>query len=572
MLALSQAPQPPPTEKRALAVVIVTWNVRDLVLAALDSLYADLQASDLSTEVYVVDSASTDGTAQAVAAAYPAVRLMASAENLGFGRANNLALRQIMSVPNPPPAIYLLNPDTITQPGATQTLYDALFEGERVGLVGAGLRYEDGSFQDSAFAFPGLRQLWIEFFPAPGRWIEGTFNGRYPRALYQNGEPFPVDFVLGATMMLRREVIEQTGMFDEQFFMYCEEIDWAWRNRRGGLVSAVRTVGAPGSSERQEYGSGTPAQRRQPVDEPPAARPETLSGVETLTGARADRARHGAQNPSNRRSGAARRLSNGSGLSVAGALMRLAAVILTYNEAENVAACIETLRFADQIVVFDSFSSDQTVELASRAGAQVIEHPFADYASQRNAALDALRNSADWVLFVDADERVPPELADEVRQRIEQPTFAGFRIPRDNYIFGKLTRGAGWYPDYQTRLLKLGAAHYDPARQVHELVVLDGAERALDHALVHYNYRDLRQFVAKQRRYGAYDARVLYEQGIHPKPQNYALQPIRQFWWRFVTLKGYGDGLHGLRLSALMAWYELKKYLLLRQLWRGTKP
>ncbi len=248
--------------------------------------------------------------------------------------------------------------------------------------------------------------------------------------------------------------------------------------------------------------------------------------------------------------------------------MRLAAVILTYNEASNVVECIESLRFADQIVVFDSFSSDATVDLAKKAGAQVIQHQFENYSTQRNAALGAVKTSADWVLFVDADERVPQALADEVRATIQHADFAGFRIPRDNYIFGKLTRGAGWYPDYQTRLLRVGAAHYDPARQVHEVVILDGAEGTLKNAFVHYNYRDLRQFVEKQRRYSAYDARIMFEQGIHPKPQNYLLQPIRQFWWRFFTLRGYIDGLHGLVLSLLMAWNELRKYWLLRRLWR----
>jgi GT2 family glycosyltransferase len=82
--------------------------------------------------------------------------------------------------------------------------------------------------------FPGLRQLWVEFFPTPGRLIEGRFNGRYPRRLFTRDQPFEVDFVLGATMMLRREVIETVGMFDENFFMYCEEIDWAWRIRKVG--------------------------------------------------------------------------------------------------------------------------------------------------------------------------------------------------------------------------------------------------------------------------------------------------------------------------------------------------
>lgn len=248
--------------------------------------------------------------------------------------------------------------------------------------------------------------------------------------------------------------------------------------------------------------------------------------------------------------------------------MRLTAIILTYDEAANIVDCIDTLRFADHVLVFDSFSSDATVELARGAGADVLQREFDNYAGQRNAALDAVRDSADWVLFVDADERVTRALAQEIDQSIAYPGYAGFRIPRDNYIFGKLTRGAGWYPDYQTRLLRVGNAHYDPERQVHELVVLAGKEGTLKNALVHYNYRDLDQFIGKQRRYSAYDARILFEQGIRPKPQNYVLQPLRQFWWRFVTLKGYVDGLHGLYLSVLMAWYEFRKYLLLRDSWQ----
>jgi glycosyltransferase involved in cell wall biosynthesis len=247
--------------------------------------------------------------------------------------------------------------------------------------------------------------------------------------------------------------------------------------------------------------------------------------------------------------------------------MRLLAIILTFNESANIEACIASLAVADQILVFDSFSEDDTVALAHKAGAEVIQRAFDHYAGQRNAALLAAAGKADWVLFVDADERVTPELAAEIRAALDKPDIAGWRIPRHNFIFGRLTCGAGWYPDYQTRLLRLGAAHYDPARQVHELVVLDGPAGTLEHALVHQNYQDLAQFHRKQQRYSAYDARILYEQGIHPRPHNYLLQPLRQFWWRFVTLKGYVDGWHGLRLSLLMAWYELRKYWLLRQLW-----
>ena len=251
--------------------------------------------------------------------------------------------------------------------------------------------------------------------------------------------------------------------------------------------------------------------------------------------------------------------------------MKLIAIVLTRNESAHILDCIESLRFADDILVFDSFSDDDTVAIAQKAGVKVIEHPFENYASQRNAALDIVKGQADWVLFVDADERVTPELASEVREVIQKPGYAGWKIPRYNYIFGKLTRGAGWYPDYQTRLLKLGAAHYDPERQVHELVLLDGLEGTMTHPFIHYNYSDIEQFKTKQRRYTAYDARILFEEGTHPRPQNYILQPWRQFWWRFVTLKGYQDGLHGFRLSLLMSWYEFRKYVFLRQLWQGKK-
>ncbi|MBZ0285899.1 MAG: glycosyltransferase family 2 protein [Anaerolineae bacterium] len=229
-----------------LAIIIVTWNTCALTLEALQSLYADLNANGPDADVYVVDSASSDGTVEAIAQAFPQVKLIVSPANLGFAGGNNCALREIgfgklnISLPK---AVYLLNSDTITQPNATRILYETLMANSGVGLVGARLSYGDGSFQHSAFEFPGLRQLWVEFFPTPGRFIEGRFNGRYPRAFYLGGKPFPVDCVLGATMMLRREVIEQTGMFDEQFFMYCEEIDWAWRIRKAGWdVQCVPTA------------------------------------------------------------------------------------------------------------------------------------------------------------------------------------------------------------------------------------------------------------------------------------------------------------------------------------------
>jgi glycosyltransferase involved in cell wall biosynthesis len=242
----------------------------------------------------------------------------------------------------------------------------------------------------------------------------------------------------------------------------------------------------------------------------------------------------------------------------------LAAVILTYNEEMNVADCIPSVQWADRVVVFDSFSQDRTLERARAAGAEVIQHPFENYAQQRNAALQAVE--ADWILFVDADERSTPEQAAEIRRLIEQGDHHGYWIPRHNYIFGRLTRHTGWYPDYQMRLLHRGHAHYDPERKVHELVILDGEPGFLTTPFVHYNYTDFAQFKAKQRRYVRYDASILREQGIQARPHKFVTQPVRQFIWRFITLRGYRDGWHGLRLSLLMAWYEFQKYVHLRRL------
>ena len=225
--------------KTELAVVIVTWNNADIIANALRSLIDDLRDSGLRYEVWVVDSASDDQSAEIVRREFPAVQLIENKTNIGFAAANNLALRKLgfgsaALSSDLPSAVYLLNPDTVTHPGATRGLYDALMSLSAVGVVGARLTFADGSFQHSAFRFPGLRQIWAELFPTAGRLIDGGFNGRYPRAWYAGTEAFEVDFTLGATMMLKREVIEQTGMFDEDFFIYCEEVDWSWRIRKQG--------------------------------------------------------------------------------------------------------------------------------------------------------------------------------------------------------------------------------------------------------------------------------------------------------------------------------------------------
>lgn len=224
-----------------LAVIIVTWNTRDLTLDALRTLYADLAAHGPDAQVWVVDNASTDGTAEIIRRLYPQTQVIECSTNLGFAAANNLALRTIGFDPDAPrspadlpQAVYLLNPDTRTHPGATRALYDALLSLPKAGVVGARLTYGDGSFQHSAFRFPGLAQLAIDLLPVPLRLHDTALNGRYPRAAYRTGKPFAVDHTLGATMMLHRQAILDTGLFDEGFFMYCEEIDWSRRIRAAG--------------------------------------------------------------------------------------------------------------------------------------------------------------------------------------------------------------------------------------------------------------------------------------------------------------------------------------------------
>lgn len=247
----------------------------------------------------------------------------------------------------------------------------------------------------------------------------------------------------------------------------------------------------------------------------------------------------------------------------------LAAIILCRDELDHLGPCLESVAFADEVLVFVDANSPvvaEVIALVEEVGAQTKQRAFENWALHRNAALQAV--ATDWVLFVDVDERVTPELATEVRAVIANPAAVGYGIPRYNYIFGKRTRYTGWYPDYQTRLLHRTSARYDLTRPVHEVVILDGAEDVLRHAMIHYNYRDLAHFLSKQRRYAEIDAGILFDEGLKPRPHNFLLQPLRQFRWRFFTLQGYKDGLHGLRLSLLMAWYEWLKYRYLAALWR----
>jgi glycosyltransferase involved in cell wall biosynthesis len=245
----------------------------------------------------------------------------------------------------------------------------------------------------------------------------------------------------------------------------------------------------------------------------------------------------------------------------------LAAVVLTGNEERHVADCLESLSWAGERVVFDSYSTDRTVEIARQSGAQVLQHRFENFAAQRNAALDAVE--AKWIFFVDADERATPALAEEVQRVIGYEgaqARAGWWVPRHNYMIGHRMRGGGWYPDHQLRLLRRGQARYDPGHPVHEVVLLDGEAGYLQNPFIHYNYDTVAQFQHKMGRYTYFEAQILREQGVRVRPWTYLSMPLREFWRRFVTLQGYRDHAYGLLFCGLMAWYTFVTYQRLRHL------
>lgn len=250
-------------------------------------------------------------------------------------------------------------------------------------------------------------------------------------------------------------------------------------------------------------------------------------------------------------------------------MTKIIATILTKNEAHHIGDCIKTVQWADAVTVEDSFSTDGTVEIARDLGAKIFQSEFVNFAVARNIALKNARSlGGDWIFFVDADERVTPELAEEVQRVIKNNSSpAGWWVPRYNIMWGHTMKGGGWYPDCQLRLMKIEAARYNPEREVHETVILDGEADYLKEHLIHYNYDSLAQFKRKQNRYIDFEAKILKDKGIRAKPWTYITMPLREFKRRYFLLEGYKDGWVGLQVCSLMSWYTFVTYLRLRKLY-----
>ncbi|MBX3011096.1 MAG: glycosyltransferase family 2 protein [Caldilineaceae bacterium] len=262
-----------------LAVIILSYNTRDLLRQSLTSVLASaaLTADRLAVDVLVVDNASHDGSPAMVAAEFPQVYLLASDKNLGYTGGNNLGmarlgfdtaaarsdLRDLTSdrfLMNLPDFVLLLNADAEVKEDALWQMAHFLAEYPGAGACGAHLRYGSGDFQHGAFALPNLFQVALDFFPMTGwpgahQLHNSLLNGRYPDLLWQGDQPFPVDFVLGAAIMVRREVILQVGGLDDAFFMYCEEMDWCLRMEEAGwgifAVPTAQVIHHEGQSSKQ---------------------------------------------------------------------------------------------------------------------------------------------------------------------------------------------------------------------------------------------------------------------------------------------------------------------------------
>ncbi len=260
----------------------------------------------------------------------------------------------------------------------------------------------------------------------------------------------------------------------------------------------------------------------------------------------------------------------------------LSIAIIARDEERHIGAALASVAglAAEVVVLLDDRTRDRSAQVCQDHGARVVVEPWRGFSAQRNRALDLC--SGDWVLFLDADERVTDELREEILKigawRLEghlqspsshlQSPVAGYWIPRYNKFFGRALRGGGWYPDHQLRLLRRDRARYDEARLVHEYPQLDGPTGYFQGHLLHLNIERLDELWRKQTSYALQEAQTLYLDGRRARWRNFIGAPLREFRRRYIGLGGYRDGALGLFLCAALAYFELVKYMHLKRLER----
>ncbi|MGE0041767.1 MAG: glycosyltransferase family 2 protein [Vicinamibacterales bacterium] len=237
--------------------------------------------------------------------------------------------------------------------------------------------------------------------------------------------------------------------------------------------------------------------------------------------------------------------------------------VITRNEAANLAAALDSVAWADEIVVVDSESTDDTVAIARRYTDRVIVRPWPGYVAQKNFAAAEARH--DWILSLDADERISARLADDIRAVLGQPDAAGYRMPRVTWHLGRWIRSTDWYPDHQLRLYDRRRARWT-GRLVHESVTADGPVGALGGEILHYAYRDIAHHLQTMDRYTTLAARQMHEEGRRARWYDVLVRPRLAFVRNYLLRGGFRDGSAGLIVSWMNAQYVGLKYAKLWEL------
>ena len=248
------------------------------------------------------------------------------------------------------------------------------------------------------------------------------------------------------------------------------------------------------------------------------------------------------------------------------ARMKISATIISFNEEANIRDACESLAWADEIVVVDSRSTDQTREIAEACGARVIEKDWPGFAAQKQFAAEQATH--DWVFSLDADERVSEELKASIAalRKLDEAGLAdGYRIPRRSYYQGRWIKGGGWYPDWQLRLFRKSRGHWDP-RHIHESVKIDSAGRTekLTGDILHFSVRDAAHHHRMMgERYAPLAAQQMFEEGRRTSPLKLATAAPAAFVRSYFLKAGFRDGLAGLSIASFAAHHAFLKHLML---------
>ena len=236
----------------------------------------------------------------------------------------------------------------------------------------------------------------------------------------------------------------------------------------------------------------------------------------------------------------------------------LSVVIITRNEEQNIRRCLESVKFADEIIVIDSNSTDKTREIAEILGAKVFILPWEGFGPAKQEGVKLA--TGEWILSIDADEEVPADLAEEIEDRINLSNgIGGFYLKRKTMFLGKWILHSGWYPGYVLRLFQKNAGNFDNAI-VHEKVEMKGLVGYLNGDLLHYSYPDLETYFSKFNRYTTLGAEEAFTAGKKAGSIDIIIKPPVSFVKHYIVRQGFRDGLEGFILSVLSAVAVLVKY------------